>query len=121
MALIKCPECSTQISDKADACPSCGYPIAKNVADNPNRPNSSPQSVAVVKAAKSRGLYIILGLFLGWLGIHNFYAGFHGRGAAQLIITTLLGWLYIGVVITAIWALIEVCTITEDATGDKMV
>ena len=27
MALIKCPECSAQISDKANACPSCGYPI----------------------------------------------------------------------------------------------
>ena len=121
MTLIRCPECSTQISDKADACPSCGYPIARGGADHPDRPNTSPQSVAVVKAAKSRGLYIILGLFLGCFGIHNFYAGFYGRGATQLIITTLLGWFIIGVVITVIWAIIEVCTITEDATGDKMV
>lgn len=27
MALINCPECSKQISDKAQACPHCGYPI----------------------------------------------------------------------------------------------
>lgn len=27
MALIKCPECGTSVSDKATACPKCGYPI----------------------------------------------------------------------------------------------
>ncbi len=27
MALIKCPECRKKISDKAEACPNCGYPF----------------------------------------------------------------------------------------------
>ena len=27
MALIKCPECGKEISDRAKACPSCGFPI----------------------------------------------------------------------------------------------
>ena len=27
MALINCPECNRQISDKAEACPHCGYPL----------------------------------------------------------------------------------------------
>ena len=27
MALIKCPECGKEISDKASRCPKCGYPI----------------------------------------------------------------------------------------------
>ena len=27
MALIKCPECHQQVSDKASSCPKCGYPI----------------------------------------------------------------------------------------------
>lgn len=30
MALIKCPECSREISDKAAACPHCGFPISKS-------------------------------------------------------------------------------------------
>ena len=30
MALIKCPECGKEISDKASTCPSCGCPIATN-------------------------------------------------------------------------------------------
>ena len=29
MALISCPECSREISDKAAYCPQCGYPISK--------------------------------------------------------------------------------------------
>lgn len=27
MALIRCPECNREISDKATACPGCGYPL----------------------------------------------------------------------------------------------
>lgn len=30
MAMIKCPECKTEISDKADSCPKCGYSLAKD-------------------------------------------------------------------------------------------
>ena len=28
MALIKCPECGKEVSDKAQACINCGYPLA---------------------------------------------------------------------------------------------
>lgn len=30
MALIKCPECELQVSDKALSCPHCGYPLKEN-------------------------------------------------------------------------------------------
>lgn len=38
MALIKCPECGKQISDKAKNCPSCGIPAAyfHVTHENPN-------------------------------------------------------------------------------------
>ena len=29
MALIKCPECGKEISDKADVCIGCGFPLSK--------------------------------------------------------------------------------------------
>lgn len=29
MALINCPECGKEISDKANMCPNCGNPVAK--------------------------------------------------------------------------------------------
>jgi TM2 domain-containing membrane protein YozV len=74
----------------------------------------------MVRPTKSRGVYIILGLFFGCLGIHNFYAGHNGRGAAQLIITILLGWLIIGLVITVLWSLIELIAETQDGDGQRM-
>ena len=32
MALIKCPECGKDVSDKAAACIHCGYPLAESVS-----------------------------------------------------------------------------------------
>jgi uncharacterized membrane protein YdbT with pleckstrin-like domain len=32
MALIQCPECGTEVSTQAKACPKCGYPVAEKVA-----------------------------------------------------------------------------------------
>ncbi len=31
MSLIKCPECSHDVSDQAPTCPSCGYPLKEQV------------------------------------------------------------------------------------------
>lgn len=66
-------------------------------------------------AAKSRVSYVILALLLGALGIHNFYAGYTGKGIAQLCITLIS----FGVLafVSAIWALIEAITVTQDASG----
>lgn len=35
MSLVKCPECSKEISDKASICPNCGYPFS-NSENNDN-------------------------------------------------------------------------------------
>jgi tellurium resistance protein TerD len=31
MALIMCPECSKEVSDRAESCPNCGYPLEQNM------------------------------------------------------------------------------------------
>lgn len=31
MALIKCPECNKEVSDKAETCPHCGYRLKKKM------------------------------------------------------------------------------------------
>ncbi len=31
MALIKCPECNSEVSDKAESCPKCAYPIIGSI------------------------------------------------------------------------------------------
>ncbi len=31
--LISCPECERQVSDRAKACPDCGFPVSEHVAE----------------------------------------------------------------------------------------
>jgi TM2 domain-containing membrane protein YozV/RNA polymerase subunit RPABC4/transcription elongation factor Spt4 len=144
VALILCRECRRGFAGDAPACPHCGAPKALDAtcrnchfpvsagatvcpqcgAVGPVRgyPGAAPASpsVLLVQARKSRGVFIVLGLFLGCLGIHNFYAGYYAKGAVQLAVTLVLGWIIIGFVITVIWALIEIITVTADAEGHAM-
>lgn len=41
MALIICPECAHEVSDKANFCPNCGFPMAKRNADGTNNTEST--------------------------------------------------------------------------------
>src|SRR5262245_61574765 len=41
------------------------------------------------RAPKSRTTYIVLGVFLGMFGAHNFYAGYTGRAVGQLCLSVL--------------------------------
>ena len=54
---------------------------------------------------KSKMAYLLLGIFVGFLGVHNFYIGHTGRGVAQLLISVLT--FFILSPVSAVWALIE--------------
>lgn len=41
MALIKCPECEGSVSDRAEFCPHCGFPLLKNNETTENRSNET--------------------------------------------------------------------------------
>ncbi len=70
----------------------------RNNNDKTTYPYPNPQPTPImssVHVAKSRGLYIMLGLLFGWLGVHNLYAGHIRRGIAQFITSTIgfvLAW-----------------------------
>ena len=64
--------------------------------------------------AKDRVAYVLLAVLLG-IGIHNFYAGYTTRGIIQLLVSILscgILWFFMW-----IWAIIEACTVTQDANG----
>ena len=42
MALIQCPECGKEVSDKVKACPHCGYPMEET-----SQQSNTPQPVEV--------------------------------------------------------------------------
>lgn len=87
MALIECPECKRRVSDQAQACPSCGMPLAPG--SKQGTPLSSPPRKAVnpTKPKKTNdrlvAFFVILGLILvllagaeidrrGWIGWDDF-------------------------------------------------
>jgi TM2 domain-containing membrane protein YozV len=71
-------------------------------------------------AAKSKLTAGLLGIFLGSLGVHNFYLGFRGKAIAQLLITILtVGY---GAIVTVPWSIVEAIMILvsksdKDASG----
>ena len=103
-----CKQCANQIPDNAAICVKCG--VATGVGHVPG-----------LVAPKSRVAYVLLGVFLGQIGIHNFYAGYNGKAVAQLLITLLGFWLVLPWLAVVIWALVEVCTVTRDAQGNAFV
>ncbi len=76
--------------------------------------------------AKRRSLYVLLGLFAGVFGLHNFYAGKWFRGLVELVITGLylssyvnfkyaLDWRYgLG---CSVWVFLEVLFVRKDGDG----
>ena len=86
MAMIYCRECGAKHSDKACACPKCGYSHS---------------------GEKSALVYALLAFFLGGFGAHKFYAGKNGVGIAMLLMGT-IGWLLIipGIAVW-IWAFVD--------------
>ena len=67
MALIKCPECKKEISDKAASCPSCGCPIAANSNENNNQtPENKVQTIE--KTSKKYKGQQLMAMLLGVIG-----------------------------------------------------
>lgn len=67
-----------------------------------------PQQPAYYPQPKSKLAAGLLGIFLGALGVHNFYLGYTGKAVAQLLLT-LVGWVLFGLgpVVAWVWGLIE--------------
>ncbi len=77
-----CQNCGTETNPAATICVKCGVQLA----------------TAIPVDAKSKLTAGLLGIFLGWLGIHRFYLGYTGIGIAQILVSILtcgtVGWLW---------------------------
>lgn len=88
-----CQKCGAQMPVGAFYCPRCGSAV------NQGR---NGQAFRQQKSKIAAGLF---GIFLGWLGIHNFYLGYKGKAIAQLLISILSFGVLLWV--SALWGLIE--------------
>lgn len=76
MALIACPECSREISDKVKQCPHCGYPLVEE-NDDTQKVEVTSVNLKLQESNKKRLLTIITCLALVALiafGIHTLYS-----------------------------------------------
>lgn len=63
MALIKCPECGHQVSDKAATCPSCGVAIAGNVKRENEVPKGKRSMTIPIVAGVVAVIAVLVGLY----------------------------------------------------------
>lgn len=103
-----CTNCGKELNEGAAVCLNCGAIV--------NGGNVS----SIDQNAKSKIAAGLLGIFLGSLGVHNFYLGYTGKAVAQLLITLLTCGF--GAIISSVWGLIEgililTGSIDKDANG----
>jgi TM2 domain-containing membrane protein YozV len=93
-----CEKCGATLTDDTAFCSTCGRQSGRGVAQ---------------QYQKSKIAAGLLGIFLGSIGVHNFYLGYTGKAVAQLVLT-IIGWstliVIIGFIIVpavSLWGLIE--------------
>ena len=113
-----CTNCGQELDENIKFCVNCGKKV-NNIEDNSNISTADINTFT----PKSKIVAGLLGLFLGGLGIHNFYLGYTGKAVAQLLMTLLSsGLLYLA---SGIWGFIEgimilTSSIKEDADGNPL-
>lgn len=112
-----CKNCGSPMDPNAVVCVRCGVARGTGYAYcyNCGRPmvmgavvctNCGAAAAPVVSAgSKSKLTAGLLGIFLGSLGVHNFYLGFTGKALAQLLISVLSCGMLAAV--SGIWGLVE--------------
>jgi hypothetical protein len=97
MALIECPECRAQISDKAPTCIKCGAPVAV-ATSNPAAP--IPAVVTTQQTAKKYKLGQVIGSVLVLGGVVSCSSQDMGSSAVFFLVG---GVVYFGSVFGAWW------------------
>lgn len=139
---VRCPACGAPVRNPAPApaAPAAvpaaavqqGVPGATVVQGVPG--GVAPVQVVINNAApvspyappppieyKKRSTFILLGIFLGCFGIHNFYLGFAGRGVSQLLLTLILFATPLTCAPVYLWVLFEILFVREDARAVRLV
>lgn len=100
MALINCPECGRQVSDRANACPQCGNPIhTTSAAPQPIQVETANVVTTEATSKPWKGLQL-LGVLITLLGMGSCISGndptsgatIAGVGGLVMIVGKLGAW-----------------------------
>jgi len=97
--------------------PGAGTGAAPPPAAQPSYAPPAAVRLPLEPGPRSRVTFVLLGVFLGIFGMHNFYAGYNKKAAIQLALTVLT--CFYGAAISWIWAIVEICVINKDAEGEQ--
>lgn len=128
---MNCIKCGNTLLEGAKFCNKCGTP-QQQIQQAQSVPAVQPQTGQHAKSKLTAGL---LGVFLGWLGIHNFYLGQRNKGIIKIVAYaatwlfyaltgSVIGMLLNGAVI--IWGIAEGIMIlsgkiTTDGSGNPLI
>lgn len=84
MALITCPECGKQVSDKAKTCPGCGYPVKAKRKQKHDKELSNKGELQQINESRSKNNWWILIVVLGVVFVFAMFFGFLFRGAGEI-------------------------------------
>ena len=129
---MKCEYCENEVPAGVSRCPSCGAAVRITATLQQQQTQTLLEPIGIQSQMrtgvytgeepielKNKWCFILLGIFLGAFGIHNFYTGYIGRGVVKLMITVVsFGWLFW---ISWIWAIVEICSVRIDAKGRPFV
>lgn len=120
---VMCVKCGVQRGVGENYCPNCGQPTPMGTQVCMNCGVAVNSAAYSVKGDKSKVVAGLLGIFIGALGIHNFYLGYTGKGVAQVLISVLSCGILSPV--SAIWGLVEgimilTGSIERDAAGNLL-
>ncbi|MBR3964570.1 MAG: TM2 domain-containing protein [Clostridia bacterium] len=100
-----CPKCGAPVAPNATKCEYCGSPLQQAPAAQPQNMQGQPQVIVVNNGIdtstwpiKNKLIAILLAIFLGGIGIHEFYLGRPGKGILMILfcwtgITSVIGFI----------------------------
>jgi len=98
MALIKCPECSTEVSDKAEKCPKCAYPILRQPIVE------KTQTIELVsKKYKKQMIYTVLITIIGAVIVISSGGSESSGGTIFGVLLALSGLIWLSAIKIKIW------------------
>lgn len=103
-----CIHCGVQAGQGSKFCANCGAEIA-NMSAFCVKCGAAVNSIPYGYSQRSKLAAGLLGIFLGGLGIHNFYLGYQTKALIQLLVALIGGLITCGIASLAmsIWGLIE--------------
>lgn len=104
-----CPNCGRAVTPGAAVCLNCGISLAAPPPPPAPGYGAPAYGAPAMPGAKSKMAAGLLGIFLGGLGVHNFYLGYTTKAVIQLVVSIVGSLITFGLAGLAmeIWGLVE--------------